>query len=141
MKTNLIIKNSICIGVIFLTFIATSCSSEKKTLVSKSYHNLTAHFNAYYLANERIEEVEAGYWEGYEDNYYNILKIFPVVDTVTAKSFSEPLEDAVKKASIAIQNHKNSKWVDDSYILVGKARYYGADFVNAIETFKYVNVP
>src|SRR5690606_34405516 len=71
---------------------------------------------------------------------YNILRVFPKVDTVTASGLQEPLEDCIKKASIAIQNHKNSKWVDDSYVLVGKARYYSADFVNAIETFKFVNI-
>jgi len=38
-----------------------------------------------------------------------------------------------------IQNHENSEWVYPSYYLIGKARYYGGDFVNAIETFKYIN--
>src|SRR5690606_5454353 len=46
---------------------------------------------------------------------------------------------AVKMASIAIQRHPNSKWVDDAYILVGKARMYSLDWGNAIQTFKYVN--
>lgn len=87
-----------------------------------------------------MKEIEAAYWENHDDNYYSILRIFPKVDTVTASALKEPLEDCIKKASIAIQNHKNSKWVDDSYVLVGKARYYSADFVNAIETFKYVNI-
>ena len=87
-----------------------------------------------------MKEIEAAYWENNDDNYYNILRIFPKVDTVTANALKEPLDDCIKKASIAIQNHKNSKWVDDSYVLVGKARYYSADFVNAIETFKFVNV-
>ncbi len=116
------------------------CSAEKNTLVSKAYHNLTARYNAYFLAKERMKEIETIYWENHDDNYYNILSIFPKVDTVMAAFVQEPLEDCIVKASLAIQNHKNSKWVDDSYILVGKARYYDADFVNAIETFKYVNV-
>ncbi len=42
-------------------------------------------------------------------------------------------------ASIAIQRHPNSKWVDDCYILVGKARLYSLDWGNAIQTFKFVN--
>src|SRR5690349_8558071 len=44
-------------------------------------------------------------------------------------------------ASLAIQRHPNSKWVDDAYILVGKARLYSLDWGNAIQTFKYVNNP
>ncbi len=140
MKTSKFSPSSLGLGLICLAFILAGCSAEKKTLVSKSYHNLTAHFNAYFLANERMKEIEAAYWQNHEDNYYNILRVFPKVDTVTASGLQEPLEDCIKKASIAIQNHKNSKWVDDSYVLVGKARYYSADFVNAIETFKFVNI-
>lgn len=101
---------------------------------------MTAHYNAYFLANERMKEIEAAYWQSHKDNYNKVLRIFPKVDTITASALTEQLEDCIKKASLAIQNHKNSKWVDDSYVLVGKARYYSADFVNAIETFKYVNM-
>lgn len=125
--------------VILVAFLV-GCSAEKNTLMSKAYHNLTARYNAYFLANERMKEIEAIYWQNHDDNYYNILSIYPQVDTVMAAYVQEPLEDCIIKASLAIQNHKNSKWVDDSYVLVGKARYYDADFVNAIETFKYVNV-
>ena len=125
---------------VILAVLLSGCSAEKNTLVSKAYHNLTARYNAYFLANERMKEIEATYWQNQDDNYYNILSIFPKVDTLMAAFVQEPLEDCIIKASLAIQNHKNSKWVDDSYVLVGKARYYDADFVNAIETFKYVNV-
>ncbi len=140
MKTSIFSPSNLWPGLLFLALFLAGCSAEKKTLVSRSYHNLTARFNAYFLANERMKEIEAAYWQNQEDNYYDILRIYPKVDTVTASGLQEPLEDCIKKASIAIQNHKNSKWMDDSYVLVGKARYYSADFVNAIETFKFVNI-
>lgn len=139
MKTIFSYKILTGLWVILMLFL-TSCSAEKNTLVSRAYHNLTARYNAYFLANERMKEIEAIYWQNHDDNYYNILSIYPKVDTIIASYVQEPLEDCIIKASLAIQNHKNSKWVDDSYVLVGKARYYDADFVNAIETFKYVNV-
>lgn len=140
MKTIHIYKTIAWLGILLSTIFCLGCSAEKNTFISKSYHNLTAHFNAYFLANEAMKEIEFTYWQIHDDNYYNILRIFPKVDTVTASAVKEPLEDCIKKASLAIQNHKNSKWVDDSYVLIGKARYYDTDFVNAIETFKYVNV-
>ena len=56
-----------------------------------------------------------------------------------ATTYKAELEDVIKKASIVIQYHENSKWVDDSYNLIGLARMYGYDFPNAITTFKYVN--
>ncbi|HNT51542.1 MAG TPA: tetratricopeptide repeat protein, partial [Cyclobacteriaceae bacterium] len=60
-------------------------------------------------------------------------------DSTLAKSYVKDTEEIIKIASLSIQRHPNSKWVDDSYVLVGKARLYGYDFQNAIQTFKYVN--
>ncbi|MEM8894526.1 MAG: methyltransferase, partial [Bacteroidota bacterium] len=103
------------------------------------FHNTTAHYNAYFIANEKITEIENTIAQGYQWNYNKVLPIFPQFDSTDAAGFTQLTEDIVEKASIAIQRHPNSKWVDNSYILVGKARFYGLDFPNAIETFKYVN--
>lgn len=125
------------LGVIIILF--ASCSAERKNIISKTYHNTTAHYNAYYYAKERINEIEAILEDNYDNDYNNILKIHPEIDSTLATTYQTQIEDCIKKASIAIQRHKNSKWVDDSYILIGLARYYGLDYVNAIKTFKYVN--
>jgi tetratricopeptide (TPR) repeat protein len=74
-----------------------------------------------------------------DDDPNQILRLFPKLDTVLAKTYSKDTEEIIKMASLSIQRHPNSKWVDDSYVLVGKARLYGSDFQNAIQTFKYVN--
>ena len=65
--------------------------------------------------------------------------VFPPLDSTMATTYKAEIEDCIKKASIVIQYHKNSKWVDDSYNLIGQARMYGYDFPNAVTTFKYVN--
>ena len=115
------------------------CSSEKKNIASKTFHNTTARFNAYFIAKQRMQEVETAINTSHKNNFNKFLKVFSDVDSSVIRSMDTQLEDCIKKASIAIQRHPNSKWVDDSYVIVGKARYYLADFVNAIETFKYVN--
>ncbi|MDH5367371.1 MAG: tetratricopeptide repeat protein, partial [Cyclobacteriaceae bacterium] len=115
------------------------CSAEKNNILSKSYHNTTSHYNAYYYANERIKEIENIVKASNQNNFNDILRIYPKFDTTLSSTFKTQTEDCIKKASISIQMHKNSKWVDDSYILLGFARFYDRDFVNAIETFKYVN--
>jgi tetratricopeptide (TPR) repeat protein len=84
-------------------------------------------------------EVETAINTSHKNNFNKFLKVFSDVDSSVIRSMDAQLEDCIKKSSIAIQRHPNSKWVDDSYVIVGKARYYLADFVNAIETFKYVN--
>ncbi|MDQ3535483.1 MAG: methyltransferase, partial [Bacteroidota bacterium] len=116
-----------------------SCSAEKKNLASKTYHNTTARYNAYFIAREKLNEVERAVKDAHVNNYNQILKIYPEVDSSTISSVKKQLEECVKKSSIAIQRHKNSKWVDDSYILIGRARYYSGDYANAIQTFKFVN--
>ena len=115
------------------------CSPERKNFVSKSFHNTTARYNAYFYAKERLQEVEDAIETNHQNNFNEILKIYSDVDSGVINSMRDQLEEVIKKASIAIQRHPNSRWVDDSYILVGKSRYYSGDFVNAIETFKYVN--
>ena len=115
------------------------CSAEKDTLVSKTYHNITAHYNAYFYANERFNEVKESLETSFQPNYNRILDVFIPVDTSLVSSNNETLEDAIKKAATAIQFHKNSDWVDDSYVLIGKIKFLQSKHEEAIQTFKYVN--
>ncbi|MDA0194757.1 MAG: tetratricopeptide repeat protein [Bacteroidetes bacterium] len=128
-------------GIVFSVIGASieSCSPESTGLVSNTYHNTTAHYNAYFYASERMREIEESIYESADINYNNILDLYPQFDTTASKAVNTQIEDCIKKASIAIQRHPSSEWVEESYILVGKARYYNRDFVNAIETYKYVN--
>ena len=124
---------------LLLLILMYSCSSSSGNIIGSSYQNITAHYNAYFIANERIEEIALEIENGYGWNYNKVLPIFPQFDTTDSKGLASKLEDCIEKASIAIQRHPGSKWEDDSYILVGKARYFGSEFADAIETFKYVN--
>lgn len=125
-----------CLLLLFLA----GCAAESKGPVANVYHNIAARYNAYFLANERMKEVEDALMESQEINFNKLLHIFPDVDSNTVNTVKPQLEDVIKKASIAIERHKHSKWVDDCYILVGKARFYGGEYEHAVETFKYVNV-
>ncbi len=130
-------SKSFCFLVLLTILI--SCSPYKKNIPSKVFHNTTAHYNAVFIAKEKILEIENTLAQGYQWNYNKILPIFPQFDSADAAGFAQLTEDCIEKASIAIQRHPNSKWVDNSYNLVGQARFYSMDFPNAIETFKYVN--
>ncbi|MEP5106149.1 MAG: methyltransferase, partial [Ekhidna sp.] len=126
------------VSICLIVFLA-GCSPYKNNPLSSSFHDLTAHYNAYFIAKENINEIEKSIFESQQWNYNKVLPIYAQFDSVKSASLKTEIEDCIQKASIAIQRHPNSKWEDDSYILVGKARYYAMEFPDAIETFKYVN--
>ena len=132
-------KNLHLYAFLLVLALFSACSPERNTWTSKAYHNTTAHFNGYYYANEEIRKIEDVILTSHTDDYNRILKLYPSFDSTLAEGYEKEIQEAVKMASIAIQRHPNSKWVDDAYILVGKARMYSLDWGNAIQTFKYVN--
>jgi tetratricopeptide (TPR) repeat protein len=123
----------------FALFLLVSCGVEQTSITSNIFHNTTAHFNGYFYAREKATEVEKTILKSLDDDHNMILRLFPKIDTVLAKSYQKDTEEIIKMASISIQRHPNSKWVYENYILVGRARLYDCEFVDAIQTFKYVN--
>ena len=43
-----------------------------------------------------------------------------------------------RKASIVAEKHQNSKWVDNSYIILGKSRLYLGQWADGLEALRYV---
>ncbi|SFC89309.1 Tetratricopeptide repeat-containing protein [Flexibacter flexilis DSM 6793] len=140
MINNRFSKDSLVIRKIFvLAFLGlVACSSEKNTPTSRAYHNVLAKYNGYFLAREKTKEVENNIVKAHKENYNRILEIYQPISAATETSIKPLTEEIVKKASIPVQRHKYSKWVDDSYLLIGRARYYQADWENATTTYRYV---
>lgn len=132
-------KKSLHILFILAGLLLTACSTERNNPLSKAYHNTTARYNGYFLAKEKMRLLEEQLQEQTAYDYSQLLPIFPAIDSTTANTMAADLEDIKKKASFPIQYHQNSKWVDDSYVLIGKANYYELNFEEAVRTFKYVN--
>ncbi|WP_114748008.1 type IX secretion system periplasmic lipoprotein PorW/SprE [Pleomorphovibrio marinus] len=121
-------------------WVLAACSSQKNTFINRLYHNTTARYNAYYLSKEKMQELEMKIEEEHEEDYSTILPVFYPIDSAVIESNAELLEDARSLASKAIDWHKISNWVDPSYLLLGKIDYYQAEFDEAQNTFKYLNV-
>lgn len=125
---------------IFLVFLMSSCSSERNTFLNRSFHNTTAKYNAYYYANAKILELEAGIQKNHREDFTQVLPVFYRIDSAFIKENKDLLKDARGFASKAVDWHRISKWVDPSYFLLGMADYYEAQFDDASNTFKYLNV-
>ncbi|MFC5270729.1 tetratricopeptide repeat protein [Adhaeribacter terreus] len=124
-------------SVVAVALFLAGCSGSNP--IGRLYHNVAARDNGYFLAREKMKEAEATVAKSMVYDYNRPLAIFPVPNETSSLTIAPMLEEVIKKASFPIQRHKTSNWVDDSYILVGKARYYKGDFDDAIKTFKYVN--
>ena len=130
---------------LFITVVAlltgglVSCSQYSTRPISKGYHNLTAHYNAYVIARDQINLAEQELFRTRQENYNQLLPILLPVDSMLIQPVKPQLDDAIKKASLIPERHQNSKWLDNAYILIGRARLLKQDLPNAIEVFKYVN--
>ncbi|MDD5572092.1 MAG: hypothetical protein PHD97_13155, partial [Bacteroidales bacterium] len=122
-----------------------ACSTRKHTFTHRVYHNLTAHYNAYFNGNESMKEGIVTLEKAHIDNYEKILPVFRYGSENDAKAIYPQMDRAIQKASVVIQRHsifiKNTEycnWIDDCYMMMGKANFYKRDYYPAIEIFGYV---
>lgn len=126
------------LALVLFIFIG-ACSSERNTFTNRAFHNLTAHFNAYYLADVKIKDVENQVFNNYKEDFTQVLPVYVPIDSATIQQNKEKLDSARELSSKAIDWHRISKWVDDSYLLLGKIDYLQAQQDDALNAFKYVN--
>ncbi|MBN1131547.1 MAG: tetratricopeptide repeat protein [Bacteroidales bacterium] len=159
-------KQSTKYGLCLFWFIVllTSCSVEKNTVTTRNYHNLTSHYNIYYNGHESFNKGVKRAREAFRNDYTQLLPIFYYVDESVHSAVQSDMKRAIDKATKVITLHsitakpkvragdqspqqkafyekrEYNKWVDDSYMLMGKAYMYQGEFFLAIETFKHVMV-
>ena len=121
------------------------CSTKKKNFLSRGYHNLTAKYNVYWNGKEALNAGIDKLEKSHSDNYEEILDVFPVGTSESAKSVYGDMDRGIEKASLTIAKHsmliKGKEYVasiDDSYMLIGKAHFYKRDYVLALDMFSYV---
>ena len=102
-------KRKLHIGLLLLCyslfFIIASCSTEKNTMVHRTYHNTTAKFNGYFNAKEIIKEALTSFRSSYEEDYSAILPIYIYANKDNASTFYSPMDTAIKKSSVVIAKH------------------------------------
>lgn len=131
-------NRTILFGIGFITFLV-ACSSERNTFTNRAFHNLTSHFNAYYLSDVKIKDVENQVKANYKEDYTQVLPVFIPIDSATIKQNKAKLDSARELSSKAIDWHRISRWVDDSYYLIGKIDYLQAQVDDSKNAFRYVN--
>lgn len=145
-----------------LSLILTTCSVEKNTDSTRFYHSMTARYNIYFNGYESFKAGLIKVSNGYKDDYAEILKVFDFSDPSTVSLCSSDMERAIQKASKLIslksitskpefkekrdisekekkllEQKEYNSWVDDSYLLIGKARFYKHEYSEAESVFTY----
>lgn len=122
-----------------------SCSRKSKGWTNRTFHNITAHYNAYFNGHESYKEAEASLKSTLKENYLNVLPVFPVSTKEAAISASPQLDRAIEKGAKVIKKHsifirgvEYCNWVDDSYMMIGKSLYYKQEYDQAKRTFNYI---
>lgn len=125
--------------IILLGNIFFGCSQYSSSPLSVGFHNVNAKYNALFQAHVKMLESQKLLFQAHKDNYSQPLPILIPIDSNSAGAVNEQLTAIIKKASLVVERHQNSKWLDDAYVLIGQARLLKGDYKNAIETFKFVN--
>lgn len=106
--------------------------------MNRSYQNTVARFNYYYNGNEKLKEALENLELNHKDDYTKVLEVFPWGDETQVKAQGGTMDEIIKKTSKIILDRPVSKWVDDSYLLLGKAYLFKADYFAAQDVFTYV---
>ena len=148
--------------IIGLSLMLTTCSVEKNTDTTRFYNSMTAKYNIYFNGYESYKAGLLRITSGYIDDYAEILKVFEYSDPATVSLCSSDMERAIQKASKLIslksitakpelkansqitekerellERKEYNEWVDDSYLLIGKARFYKHEFREAEALFNH----
>ena len=135
--------------VVLMLFVATGCSRKKDKFINRSWHSLNTKYNILYNGGIALETGKTAVNSTFIDNYWDILpveRLQPTDDIILGDKAQDPnFGRAEEKAVKAIQVHgmnikgkEKNPQIDESYILLGKARYFDNRFIPAQEAFNYI---
>ena len=135
--------------IVLILLVATGCSRKKDKFINRSWHSLNTKYNILYNGGIALETGKTAINSTFVDNYWNILpveRLQPKDDITLGGKVQDPnFGRAEEKAVKAIQVHgmnikgkEKNPQIDESYILLGKARYFDNRFIPAQEAFNYI---
>jgi tetratricopeptide (TPR) repeat protein len=156
-------RTAINIIVLIILLILSGCSAQKNTGLSRAYHNLTARYNVLFNGSESYKDGIAKIEQQYKDDYTELLPVFTYSDKEIPGIVNSDMERTVKKCSKLITLHsitakpkaRDNKtltpdereffskkeynvYVDDAYLLMGKAHFYKHEYALAEEIFRKI---
>ena len=131
------------LGLVFLTVLIISCSSKKESFISlkpiKAKYNIL--FNGNLFLDEGVKKLE----DLYTENYWEILppimlnNVLELESDYPTKNFTRSEEKAIKVIQkFGNDNNLDSDYINEAYLLLGKARFYDKRFISSLQAFNYI---
>ena len=140
-KTNIIVMMGCFLGLLLLS----GCSTKKNTLTRRMYHNLTSHYNIYWNGEKSLQDGDKQLRSTVKDDYTKVLRVYNYGSQQDGMTMNSTMDRALEKTSICVQKHsmkfgsrERVKWIDDAYLVMGKAHFYKHDYIPAKRTFDFV---
>lgn len=106
-------------------------------LPKRIFNNTVTRYNYVFNATMRLDGIIERATEKQIENYATILPFYPYSLETTAK---DEIDTIIYKCTAGILLHDlRSDWVDNLYIILGKAYLHRQDYDSALGVFKYVN--
>lgn len=115
-------------------------TGEKKLSAPKRIlQNTFTHYNYFFNANNKLNQVLDRAKSAHQDDYTQLLPFYNYSLDVTAGQKNE-IDSVIYKCTAGILLHDlRNDWIDNLYLLLGKAYMFRKDFDSATHTFQYIN--
>ena len=147
---------------ISLLILYTGCSTKKNTALNRFYHSLTTKYNILFNGSESFKAGIKKYEESYMDDYSQILPVFTYGDDELSASIKPDMDRTIEKSTKSIKMHSITKkpeqkkgpmsdkdkafyskneynrYIDDAYLIMGKAFFYQEDYEAAMRIFDFI---
>ena len=146
-----------------LVLLMTGCSTQKNTGATRLYHQTKTKYNIQFNGKNAFDEGLQQIATAHEDNYGEMLPLYPVSDHKAAESSKGKMDITIEKCRKCIKLHsikskpkpdpKRSKdpkykaWLKQeefnkelagAWVLLGMAEFHQGDFLGSVGTFNYV---
>ena len=140
------IKNIFSFGLLVFLW---ACSTKKDSFVNRNWHAVNTEYNVLYNGDLALQKGIADVKATYSDDFWNVLPLERMQITDEQQKPGDTknpnFERAETEATKAIQKHsmniggfEKNKQIDESYLMLGKSRYYEHRYLPAMEAFNYI---
>jgi tetratricopeptide (TPR) repeat protein len=149
--------------LILLGLILCSCSTQKNTWATRSFHQTKVKYNILYNGNIAYEEGLKAIRDANTDDYSRVLYLYPVSNHQAAEASATQMDKTIDKCRKCIKLHsikakpkRDPKKANDpeykmwlqseefnanmnlAWMRLGQAEFHKGDFLGAVSTFNYI---